>query len=324
MLKQRPRINRRSSKIREMVQESHLHPRDLILPLFVCEGQGVKNPISSLPGHFHWSLDQVFFLCQQAKDLGLGGLALFPVIPQNKKDSAGKESLNPDNVLLRALREIKAQFPELCLVSDVALDPYSSDGHDGLVKEGKILNDESVELLVQMALCQAEAGADYVAPSDMMDGRVGAIRQGLEEKGLRDTGIISYCAKYASACYGPFREALDSAPKAGDKKTYQMDPANAKEALREAHLDQIEGADLLMVKPALCYLDVIYRLSQSTYLPLAAYNVSGEFAMIKAAAEKGWIEEKSAALESLISIKRSGADVIFSYWALEAAKWLQE
>jgi len=247
--------------------------------------------------------------------MGVKAFALFPAIENDKKDPTAREASNPDGLLPQSIAKIKSAVPEALLITDVAMDPYSSDGHDGLVKNGVILNDESLEILAAMALTQARAGADIVAPSDMMDGRVGYLRRALDGEGFRDVGILAYTAKYASAFYGPFRDALDSAPKHGDKKTYQMDPANRREALREAQLDVAEGADMLMVKPALAYLDIISDLKQNTHLPIAAYQVSGEYAMIKAAAERGWLSERAAFVESLTSIKRAGADVILSYYA---------
>jgi porphobilinogen synthase len=253
---------------------------------------------------------------------GIGAIVLFPAVADSLKTSSGAEAWNPDGLVPRALKRIKDALPEMILVTDVALDPYSSDGHDGIVKDGRILNDESVEALCRQALCQARAGVDVVAPSDMMDGRVGAIRQALDAEGFTDVAILAYTAKYASAFYGPFREALDSAPKFGDKKTYQMDPANRREALRELELDESEGADMVMVKPAGPYLDVIRELREATALPIAAYQVSGEYAMLKAASANGWLDEKRAALESLTAIRRAGADCILTYYARAAARWL--
>jgi porphobilinogen synthase len=257
--------------------------------------------------------------------VGIGAIALFPVIPPAQKDAIGSESHNPNGLVPRAVKAIKAAFPDLLVFTDVALDPYTTHGHDGIVDEaGRILNDETVAVLTQQALAQAEAGADFVAPSDMMDGRVGAIRQALDAAGFWQTGILAYSAKYASAYYGPFRDALDSAPQFGDKKTYQMDPANRREALKEALLDLAEGADVLMVKPALAYLDIIWQLKAQTQLPVAAYNVSGEYAMVKAAAEQGWIDERAIVLETLLGMKRAGADWILTYHAVDAARWLRE
>ena len=270
------------------------------------------------------TLDLLLQEVQEAYKLGIGAIALFPLIAHDQKDNAGTESYNPDGLIPRAIRAIKQAVPEILLITDVALDPYSSEGHDGIVQAGRILNDETVAVLVKQALAQAEAGADFVAPSDMMDGRIGAIRQALDAEGWIDVGILAYSAKYASAYYGPFRDALDSAPKFGDKKTYQMDAANGREAIKEVRLDIAEGADIVMVKPALAYLDIIYRIKQQTNLPIAAYNVSGEYAMIKAAAEQGWIDEKQVILETLLSIKRAGADLILTYFAKEAVLMLQK
>jgi porphobilinogen synthase len=251
-------------------------------------------------------------------------VALFPVVPEEKKDPTGQECFNPEGLIQRAVRRIKQEIPEILVVTDVALDPYNSDGHDGIVRDGVILNDETVEVLVKQALSQAEAGTDIVAPSDMMDGRVGAIREALDDQGYTDVAILAYSAKYASAFYGPFRDALGSAPKSGDKKSYQMDPANAREAIKEVELDEAEGADMVMVKPALAYLDIIYRVKESTDLPVAAYNVSGEYAMIKAAEQKGWIDGKKVMLESLLAMKRAGADIILTYFAKEVALLLKQ
>ncbi len=320
VLRSRPRRNRSTESVRQMVRETVLLPSNFILPLFVCEGKGIAEPIKSMPGQARLSVDRLVVKAKEARAAGIPAIALFPKIDDAKKDSFAKESFNRDGLLPRAIRELKNAVPELTVISDVAMDPYSTDGHDGLVRDGKILNDETLPILAQMALCQAEAGADWIAPSDMMDGRVGYLRRALDENGYSDRSILAYTAKYASAFYGPFREALDSAPKAGDKKTYQMDPGNRREALREALLDAKEGADILMVKPALAYLDVISELRRQTTLPIAAYQVSGEYAMIMAAAEKGWIDGPRAMMESLIGIRRAGASMILSYYALEAVK----
>lgn len=320
---ERPRRNRRSDAIRASLREAYLSPAHMIYPVFVQEGQRKVDPIKSMPGQSRLSLDELLKVCETASELGVAGIALFPVVPDAKKNSLGDESWNPQGLVPECVRAIKKNFPKLLVITDVALDPYSSDGHDGIVHDGLILNDETVEVLCKQALMQAEAGADFVAPSDMMDGRIGAIRRALEAKGFTQTGIISYCAKYASSFYGPFREALDSAPRFGDKKTYQMDPANRREALREARLDASEGADVLMVKPALAYLDVIRDLREFSDLPIAAYQVSGEFAMIKAAAQNNWIDGDKVMLESLLSIRRAGADLIFTYAAIEASKLLK-
>ena len=319
----RPRRLRRTPAIRDLVQETQLSAKDLIYPLFVMEGENAREEVSSMPGSYRYTLDLLVEEVRQAYQLGIRAIALFPAVPEAKKDSHGTESFNPDGLIPQALKAIKATTPDITLITDVALDPYNSDGHDGIVQDGIILNDETVEVLVKQALCQAEAGTDIVAPSDMMDGRIGALREALDEKGFEDVAILAYSAKYASAYYGPFRDALGSAPKAGDKKTYQMDPANAREAIREAELDEMEGADMVMVKPALAYLDIIYRLKESTNLPIAAYNVSGEYAMVKAAEQMGWIDGKRVMLETLLSMKRAGADLILTYFAKEVALLMQ-
>ncbi len=316
---QRPRRLRRTGTLRRMVQETILTAADLIYPLFVMEGEGKREEVPSMPNCFRYSLDLLLEESKAAWELGIGAIALFPLIPHHQKDNAGTESYNPDGLIPRAVRALKQALPELLVMTDVALDPYSSEGHDGIVQNGQILNDETVAVLVKQALVQAEAGADFVAPSDMMDGRVRAIRQALDAEGWINVGILAYSAKYASAYYGPFRDALDSAPKFGDKKTYQMDAANAREALKEVELDIQEGADIVMVKPALAYLDVICRIKQHTNLPVAAYNVSGEYAMVKAAAQQGWIDGTAVMLETLTSMKRAGADLILTYFAKEAA-----
>jgi porphobilinogen synthase len=318
----RPRRNRRSSVIRNLVAETSLHTDQLIYPVFLCEGQNQKLAIKSMPGQSRMSADVLLQEIEGCLRLGLRSFALFPAVSTALKNSQASESYNPEGLLPDTVRKIKARFPETCIITDVALDPYSTDGHDGLVKGGEIVNDETIEVLCRMALVQAAAGADMVAPSDMMDGRVGEIRKALDEKGFTNTGILAYSAKYASSFYGPFRDALDSAPKFGDKKTYQMDPRNAREALLEAELDLQQGADILMVKPAMAYLDVIQLLKQNFSCPIAAYNVSGEYAMIKAAAENGWIDGEKAMMESLISIRRAGADIILTYFAKEAAALL--
>lgn len=320
----RPRRLRRSASVRQLVRENTLSAADFILPVFLCEGSGKTERIPSLPGVYRRSLDHLLeFLAEVARS-GIRGIALFPKIEEELKDSFARESLNEEGLLPSAVRAIKAQYPELLIFTDVAMDPYSSDGHDGIVKEGEILNDESVQILCEMALVQARAGADFVSPSDMMDGRVGALRQALDEEGFEHVGIMAYTAKYASALYGPFRDALDSAPKSGDKKSYQMDPANRREALREAELDLSEGADFIMVKPALFYLDIIADLKAYSQVPVAAYHVSGEYAMVCAAAEKGWLKLEDVMMEALLSIKRAGADLILSYYALEATKILSK
>jgi porphobilinogen synthase len=306
-----------------MVRETVLTVDDLIYPLFVMEGEGQREEVPSMPGCFRYSLDLLLDEVKVVRDLGIGAIALFPLIPHHQKDNAGTESYNLDGLVPRAVRAIKQAVPDVLVITDVALDPYSSEGHDGIVQDGQILNDETVAVLVKQALVQAEAGADFVAPSDMMDGRVGAIRRALDAEGWINVGILAYSAKYASAYYGPFRDALDSAPKFGDKKTYQMDAANTREALKEVALDIAEGADIVMVKPALAYLDIICRIKQQTNLPVAAYNVSGEYAMVKAAAQQGWIDERTVMLETLTSMKRAGADVILTYFAKDAALALQ-
>ena len=320
----RPRRNRRSESVRALVRETTLSASDFIYPLFVQEGNA-NTPIASMPGCTRWSLDGLVQEAGAAHALGVPAVVLFPKVPDALKTRTAEEAWNPDGLVPRAVRALKAAHPSLTVLTDVALDPYNADGHDGLVADdGRILNDETVAALCQQALCQARAGADIVAPSDMMDGRVAALRSALDAEGFTEVGILSYTAKYASAFYGPFRGALDSAPKAGDKKTYQMDPANAREAEREALLDVAEGADMLMVKPAGAYLDIIARLRAAVTLPLAAYQVSGEYLMIKSAAAAGWLDEKKIVLESLTAIKRAGADMILTYFARDAATWLRE
>lgn len=318
----RPRRNRNSSAIRELIRETKLEPSNFIYPIFIIDSDSAKIEIKSMPDVFRLGRAELKTEVGQAVELGIKSFALFPVIENSLKDPVATESMNPNGLLQNSIKKIKDTYPEVALFADVAMDPYSSDGHDGLVKDGKIVNDETLEILAEMALSQAKAGVDFVAPSDMMDGRVGFIRNALDSNGFVDVGILAYSAKYASGFYGPFRDALDSAPRFGDKKTYQMDPANALEALREAELDEYEGADMIMIKPALAYLDIIYRIRQNTNLPVAAYNVSGEYAMIKAASKLGWLDEKRTMMESLLSIKRAGADIILSYYALEAAKIL--
>ncbi len=322
-IQQRPRRNRKTKAMRDLVREHHLDATNLIWPLFITEGRDVKQSIASMPGCYRWSIDLLVRECEEAYRLGIPAVALFPALDDSKKDKFARESKNADGLLQRTIRELKNKCPDLLVISDVAMDPYSSDGHDGLVENGKILNDETLPILAAMAVSQAEAGSDIVAPSDMMDGRVKVIRQALDQRGFQDTSILAYSAKYASAFYGPFRDALESAPKSGDKKTYQMDPANANEALREIELDIQEGADIVMIKPALAYLDIIAKARAAFKVPIAAYHVSGEYAMIKAAAEKGWLNEKDAMLEALTSIKRAGANMILTYYAKEAAKHFQ-
>jgi porphobilinogen synthase len=319
---QRPRRLRRTPALRRMVRETLLSSDDLIAPLFVIEGKNVRSPIESMPGQFRFSIDQLVAEAKELYELGLSAIALFPAIEAAKKDPKASEALNQDGLYLRALNALKEAVPEMILMSDVALDPYSSDGHDGLVDadSGSILNDETLEILAQMAILQAKHGADIIGPSDMMDGRVKAIRDGLDSHGFSDRAIMSYTAKYASAFYGPFRDALDSAPKSGDKKTYQMDYSNSKEALKEARLDLNEGADILMVKPGIAYLDIIRDLSQQFDVPISAYQVSGEYAMIKAAGERGWIDPEAVMIESLVAFKRAGASVVLTYFAKEMAQ----
>jgi len=316
----RPRRNRRTAAIRGMVRETHITTDNLIYPLFLVDGKGVKDEIKSLPGNFRWSLDKMLLEVEECMELGLRNFVVFPAVPEELKDKTATYSYATDNFYLEAARIFKEKFPESTLISDVAMDPYSSDGHDGLVENGRILNDETLPILTKMSVAQAQAGFDIIAPSDMMDGRVGAIREALDAAGYIETAIMAYTAKYASAFYGPFRDALDSAPKAGDKKTYQMDPANRMEGLREAMLDEEEGADYLMVKPALNYLDVIALLKESTTLPIAAYHVSGECAMLIAACQNGWLDFEQAMPETLLSIRRAGADVILTYFAKEYAR----
>ena len=315
----RPRRNRKSQVIRNMVQENHVSVNDFIFPLFLIEGKNQKSEVNSMPGIFRLSPDLLLKEIESCMKLGIHTFDVFPSLTDNYKDKKATESLNKKGLYLKTLALIKKEFPESCIMTDVAMDPYSSDGHDGLVKNGEIVNDETVTILAKMAVAQAECGIDIIGPSDMMDGRVGAIREALDKKGFSNVSIMSYTAKYASAFYGPFRDALDSAPKFGDKKTYQMNPANSKEAFIEAELDTAEGADFLMVKPALSYLDVIKDLNDNFSLPIAAYNVSGEYAMVKAAAAKGWIDGDRVRDEILLSIKRAGASIILTYFAKEWA-----
>ncbi len=322
----RPRRNRQAEGIRSLVRETALSPQHLIQPLFLADGAATRKAIPSLPGQYRLGLDPLLAEIESCLRLGIRSVVLFPVISPGHKDKTATFSYDPANPYLRAARAIKQRFPEVWLISDVAMDPYSSDGHDGLVGEGRILNDESLPILARMALAQAEAGFDMLGPSDMMDGRVGFIRKKLDEEGFAQTGIMAYTAKYASAFYGPFRDALDSAPNPAadvpaDKKTYQMDPANRREALLEAELDAAEGADFLMVKPALHYLDVIQSLKRHSTLPISAYHVSGECAMLLAACEKGWLDYDRAMPEALLSIRRAGADAILTYFAKDYAAW---
>lgn len=318
-LLERPRRNRKSKSLREMLAENTIRAQDLIYPLFLLPGEAQKQPITSLEGISRLSLDFMTQEIERCMEKGLRGFAIFPCVSEADKDKTASYSWQSENFYLKAIRKIKESLSETVIITDVAMDPYSSDGHDGFVENGNVVNDKTLPILAKMALAQAQAGADILGPSDMMDGRVGHLRQELDKAGFSETSIMSYTAKYASCFYGPFREALDSAPKSGDKKTYQMDFRNAREALREARLDAQEGADFLMVKPALCYLDVIHLLRQNSDLPIAAYNVSGEYAMIKAAAKAGFLNEDAAILESLTAIKRAGADLILTYFAPHAA-----
>ena len=325
----RPRRNRSSAAIRGMVQETHLTVDHLVQPLFLVDGKGIRNEVHSLPGNYRLSPDEALKEIEECLSLGIRNFILFPAVADELKDKVGSYSYHRDNFYLKVATAIKAQFPEACLISDVALDPYNVDGHDGVVRNGKIVNDETLPILGKMAVAQAEAGFDIIGPSDMMDGRVQTIREALDEAGFHDTGIMSYTAKYASAFYGPFRDALDSAPKADedipkDKKTYQMNPANQREALIEAELDTHEGADFLMVKPALNYLDIIHLLKTNCELPIATYHVSGECAMLIAACQNGWLEYNKAMPETLLSIRRAGADVIITYFAKDYARLVKK
>jgi len=315
----RPRRNRKSAAIRRLVRETTVTPSDLILPMFVMEGDDAKEEIPSMPDCFRFGVKAAVREAREIFDLGIPAVALFPKIDDSRKDSMATESTNPDGLLQRCIQELKIAVPELVVITDVAMDPYSSDGHDGIVENGEIVNDKTLQVLASMSVAQAKAGADIVAPSDMMDGRIGFIRKALDESGYTQVSILAYSAKYASSFYGPFRDALDSAPQGGDKKTYQMDTANVREAEREILLDVAEGADMVMVKPALPYLDVIARVRRITNLPLAAYNVSGEYSMIKAAAQMGWIDEDAIVQEVMTSIKRAGADMILTYFAKSVA-----
>lgn len=321
----RPRRLRRSAAMRELVKQTTVTVNDLIAPLFVQNGNRKSTPISSMPGQNRLSVDLLVEKALELHKLGLKGVALFPAIEDSLKTSDAAHALDENGLYPRAIKAVKEACPDLLIMSDVALDPYSSDGHDGLVdaSTGRILNDETLPVLAQMALLQAKCGSDIIGPSDMMDGRIGHIRDVLDEHAFQDVCIMSYSAKYASSFYGPFRDALDSAPKKGDKKTYQMDYSNSDEAVREMLLDESEGADIVMVKPGLSYLDVIYRLKQSTLLPVAAYNVSGEYAMVKAAAQMGWVDGEKIMVEMLTSFKRAGADIILTYFAEEMARYLQ-
>ena len=323
-MNRRPRRNRKSLAIRAMVEETKIGTEHLIYPLFLKDGKGIKEEVSSLPNNFRWSLDMLLPEIEACMNLGVMSFDLFPAVDEALKDKVASYSYATENFYLHAIRTIKERFPEAVLMSDVAMDPYSSDGHDGLVHEGQILNDETLPILNRMAIAQAQAGIDIIGPSDMMDGRVGSLRNALDKEGYTDVSIMSYTAKYASAFYGPFRDALNSAPKSGDKKTYQMNPANKREALLEAELDTLEGADFLMVKPALSYLDIIHVIKENSHLPVTAYNVSGECAMIYAAAEKGWLNLELAVSEILLSMRRAGADGILTYFAKDFARWIKK
>lgn len=321
----RPRRNRVSESMRSLVRENFVQVTDLIMPLFVTDGEAVRQEIKSMPGIFRLSLDLIVKECKELSKLGVPAVVLFPALDDSLKDPFGKESYNEDGLYQRTLRAVKEAVPELTLMTDVALDPYSSDGHDGVVNaNGEIVNDETLPILAKMSVSQARAGADVIAPSDMMDGRVGCIRQALDEAGFTNVGILAYSAKYASAYYGPFRDALESAPKQGDKKTYQMDPANVLEAVRETLLDIEEGADMVMVKPGLPYLDVVRAVSEASEVPVAVYNVSGEYAMLKSAGLNGWLDYRKAVTEAMLGFKRAGASMILTYHAREVAQWLNE
>lgn len=319
----RPRRNRKNNAIRQMVEETQLGVQHLIYPIFLKDGKDIKDEVASLPNNFRWSLDRLLPELEACLKLGISTIDIFPAVEERHKDQIASYSWSSDNFYLHAIAAIKKEFPELVVMTDVAMDPYSSDGHDGLVQNGQIRNDETLPILAKMTLAQAQAGADIIGPSDMMDGRVGYLRSALDENGFTDVSIMSYTAKYASAFYGPFRDALNSAPKLGDKKTYQMNPANKREALLEAQLDFEEGADMLMVKPALCYLDVIALLKENFPLPITAYNVSGECAMVYAAAKNGWLDYERAVGEMLLSMRRAGADGILTYFAKDFAQFVR-
>ena len=316
----RPRRNRKTEGIRSLIRQTKVTTEDLIFPLFLIEGYNQKQEVKSMPGIYRLTPDLMLKEIEYCMGLGIRSFDVFPIISDKDKTPEASEGYRKDSFYLRTLKEIKVRLPESHIITDIAMDPYSSDGHDGFVKDGKVLNDATLEILGKMALAQADTGIDMIGPSDMMDGRIGYLRELLDEKGFEDVGIMSYTAKYDSTFYGPFRDALDSAPKFGDKKTYQMDPANREEALLEAQLDYEEGADILMVKPALTYLDIISDFKENFPLPIAAYNVSGQYSMIKAAAQKGWLDSDRAMHESLTAIKRSGADIILTYFAKEFAE----
>ncbi|WP_430965039.1 porphobilinogen synthase [Spongiimicrobium sp. 2-473A-2-J] len=318
----RNRRLRTTKAIRNLVRETTLTPHDFLVPLFVVEGKGVKEEIPSMPNYYRLSLDRLGKEVKELWNMQLCAVLLFVKVPDELKDNKGTEALNPEGLMQRAIKTIKEACPEMLVMTDVALDPYSSYGHDGIVEEGQILNDETAEVLSEVSVSHAQAGADFVAPSDMMDGRILSIREALEEEGFIHTGIMSYSAKYASAFYGPFRDALDSAPGFGDKKTYQMDFANRFEAIRETQMDIDEGADIVMIKPGLCYLDIVREIRNEVDVPVAVYQVSGEYAMLKAAAEKGWLDHDTVMMEQLVAIKRAGANIIASYFAKDAVKLL--
>lgn len=320
----RPRRNRKNQAIRAMIEETKLGVENLIYPVFLVDGTKVKSEVASMPGNFRWSIDTLLPEVEKCMELGIKTFDIFPAVSEYLKDSIASYSYADDNFYLKAIQTLKSHFPEINIMSDVAMDPYSSDGHDGLVENGQIVNDKTLEILARMSVAQAQAGVDIIGPSDMMDGRIGYIRKALDQANYSDVSIMSYSVKYASAFYNPFRDALDSAPKSGDKKTYQMNPANKKEALLEARLDYEEGADMLMVKPALCYLDVIHMLNEKFDIPITAYNVSGECAMVYAAAKNGWINYEGVMMEMLLSIKRAGASGILTYFAKDAATLLKK
>lgn len=322
----RMRRNRKNAWTRALVAESHLTVHDLVWPVFVQEGKKTRTPIESMPGVFRSTIDELIPQVIEARELGIPAIAIFPVVPQDKKSEEAEEAYNPDNLICRAIQAIKSEVPNIGIIGDVALDPYTSHGQDGLVVDGEVENDSTLEVLAKQAVAQAKAGTDIVAPSDMMDGRVGAIRDALDEAGFTDVSILSYAAKYASSCYGPFRDAVGSTENFGkaNKRSYQMNPANGDEALKEVALDISEGADMVIVKPGLPYLDVVRRVHDNFSIPLFAYQVSGEYAMIKAAAEKGWINEPAIMMEQLIAFKRAGATVIFTYAAIDIARTLMQ
>jgi porphobilinogen synthase len=323
-LQRRNRILRKNAAIRNLVAETVLHPSNFIAPLFVDEGNNIAFEIPSMPGYYRRSIDGTVKEVKELWSMGIKAVLLFVKAADDTKDNTGKESWNPNGLMQRAIKAIKEAVPEIIIMTDVALDPYSSYGHDGIVKDGQIVNDATVEALVKMSLSHATAGADMVAPSDMMDGRIGAIREAFEQNNFTQTGIMAYSAKYASCFYGPFRDALDSAPGFGDKKTYQMDYSNRVEAIKETMMDIEEGADIVMIKPAMSYLDIIREIKNAVDVPVSAYQVSGEYAMIKAASKMGWLQEDKAIVESLTSIKRAGADLIATYFAKDAVRILEE